>query len=316
MSLPLSACISTGSVGDVCPVSRWLSGYPARLPQMRTRLNPRPGHFRIFASRNRAVRCHLPAGFLGDLQFPTALSFRRCSMLTSNARIGSQDLAVETVSLLASHQSEQGSIPCRVTPGFSQVGIVPHDAIGGGGPSRISRFPQPCIPALLHSHLILSPSALKISFLRAAQNSQQNFMNYFEDFKIVMTSGPHRGEGHPGRLAGVVPLGGWLSETALAKDHVPGPAVTQCREWQEQQQPLPYILATFYSSLGQSPLGLSCPCALVIPIDAAQRKHCTPVQRLARRSEGASGARVNVVLIGPALPFLKRSKNIRVGGAP
>ncbi|KAJ8872688.1 hypothetical protein PR048_026301 [Dryococelus australis] len=35
----------------------------------------------------------------------------------------------------------------------------------------------------------------------------------------------------------------------------------------------------------------------------------------ARRSAGASGVRVNVVLIGPALPFLKRAKNIQVGGA-
>ncbi|KAJ8895356.1 hypothetical protein PR048_000688 [Dryococelus australis] len=50
-------------------------------------------------------------------------------------------------------------------------------------------------------------------------------------------------------------------------------------------------------------------------VHAAQRKHCTPVQRLARRSERASAACVNVVLIGTALPFLKRAKNVQVGGA-
>ncbi|KAJ8869644.1 hypothetical protein PR048_028637 [Dryococelus australis] len=38
---------------------------------------------RIFASGNRAGRCRWSAGFLGDLQFPSALSFRRCSILTS-----------------------------------------------------------------------------------------------------------------------------------------------------------------------------------------------------------------------------------------
>ncbi|KAJ8869008.1 hypothetical protein PR048_030554, partial [Dryococelus australis] len=35
-----------------------------------------------------------------------------------------------TVSLLASHQGEPGSIPGQVTPGFSRVGIVPDDAAG------------------------------------------------------------------------------------------------------------------------------------------------------------------------------------------
>ncbi|KAJ8868480.1 hypothetical protein PR048_030008 [Dryococelus australis] len=58
-------------------------------------------------------------------------------------------------------------------------------------------------------------------------------------------------------------------------------------------------------------------CVFEIRVHAAQRKHCTPIQRLERRSEGASGTRVNVVLIGPALPFLKRAENIQVraGGA-
>ncbi|KAJ8892017.1 hypothetical protein PR048_004582 [Dryococelus australis] len=37
--------------------------------------------------------------------------------------------------------------------------------------------------------------------------------------------------------------------------------------------------------------------------------------RLARRSEGASAARVNVVLIASALPFLKHAENMQVGGA-
>ncbi|KAJ8881244.1 hypothetical protein PR048_017720 [Dryococelus australis] len=46
------------------------------------------------------------------------------------------------VDTLASHQCEPGSIPGRVT-GFSQVGIVPDDAVGQRIFSGISRFPAP-----------------------------------------------------------------------------------------------------------------------------------------------------------------------------
>ncbi|KAJ8871573.1 hypothetical protein PR048_027899 [Dryococelus australis] len=44
------------------------------------------------------------------------------------------------VRLLASHQCEQGSIPGRVTPGFSHVGIVPDDVSGRRVFTGISRF--------------------------------------------------------------------------------------------------------------------------------------------------------------------------------
>ncbi|KAJ8866393.1 hypothetical protein PR048_032236 [Dryococelus australis] len=47
------------------------------------------------------------------------------------------------VSVLASHQGEPGSIPGRITPGFSHVGIVPDDAAGRRVLSGISRFPSP-----------------------------------------------------------------------------------------------------------------------------------------------------------------------------
>ncbi|KAJ8894891.1 hypothetical protein PR048_000198 [Dryococelus australis] len=65
-----------------------------------------------------------------------ALSFRRCSILTSITLIGSQDLAVHYMT----DQGEPGSIPSWVT-GFSQVGIVPDDAVGRWVFSGISRFP-------------------------------------------------------------------------------------------------------------------------------------------------------------------------------
>ncbi|KAJ8893745.1 hypothetical protein PR048_006345 [Dryococelus australis] len=64
----------------------------------RTGLNPRLGH-RIFASGNRAERCRLSEGFLGELPFPplfhsdTAL----CSILTSLHSHRSQDLDVKSL---------------------------------------------------------------------------------------------------------------------------------------------------------------------------------------------------------------------------
>ncbi|KAJ8871548.1 hypothetical protein PR048_027872 [Dryococelus australis] len=47
--------------------------------------------------------------------------------------------------LLASHQDEPDSILC------GHIGIVPDNAAGQMVFSRISRFPHPCIPALLHN---------------------------------------------------------------------------------------------------------------------------------------------------------------------
>ncbi|KAJ8878006.1 hypothetical protein PR048_022469 [Dryococelus australis] len=73
---------------------------------------------------------------------------------------------IHLVRLLSSHQGEPSSMPGLVTPGFSQVGIVPDDAAGRRIISEISCFPRPCIPALLHSHLISASSALKTSLLR------------------------------------------------------------------------------------------------------------------------------------------------------
>ncbi|KAJ8891826.1 hypothetical protein PR048_004380 [Dryococelus australis] len=69
----------------------------------------------------------------------------------------------QAVSPLASHQGEPGSISGRITPGFSQVGIVPDDATGRWGFSGISLSPS---PELLHSRLISLTSALKTSLLR------------------------------------------------------------------------------------------------------------------------------------------------------
>ncbi|KAJ8867791.1 hypothetical protein PR048_031596 [Dryococelus australis] len=71
----------------------------------------------------------------------------------ARARIfGQYASPLRSVSMLASHQGEPGSIPDRVT-GFSQVGFVPDDEVGRRVFSGISCFPHPFIPVLLHTHL-------------------------------------------------------------------------------------------------------------------------------------------------------------------
>ncbi|KAJ8870468.1 hypothetical protein PR048_029490 [Dryococelus australis] len=61
------------------------------------------GSLRIFACGNRAGRCRCSAGFLGVLPSPPAISFRRCSILTSITLIGCQDLHVKSRQNLYSH---------------------------------------------------------------------------------------------------------------------------------------------------------------------------------------------------------------------
>ncbi|KAJ8866563.1 hypothetical protein PR048_032422 [Dryococelus australis] len=65
-----------------------------------------------------------------------------------------RDHGGEVVGLLASDLGEPVSIPGGIAPGFSQVGILPDNAAGGQIFSGISRFPRPCIPASLHTHLV------------------------------------------------------------------------------------------------------------------------------------------------------------------
>ncbi|KAJ8896514.1 hypothetical protein PR048_001858 [Dryococelus australis] len=64
---------------------------------------------------------------------------------------------VVVVRLFASHMGEPGSISGRTTLGFSHVVIVPDEAAGRRVFSEISRFPHPCIPALIHAHLNYPP---------------------------------------------------------------------------------------------------------------------------------------------------------------
>ncbi|KAJ8895044.1 hypothetical protein PR048_000368 [Dryococelus australis] len=80
-------------------------------------------------------------------------------------------LFVHAVSLLAPHQDESGSIPGRVTPGFSQVRIMPVDSAGRRVFSGISRYLRPLHSGDAPVHLASPSSVLKTSLLRAAKIS-------------------------------------------------------------------------------------------------------------------------------------------------
>ncbi|KAJ8868788.1 hypothetical protein PR048_030328 [Dryococelus australis] len=69
-------------------------------------------------------------------------------------------------------QGESGSLPDRITPGFSQVGIVSRTMplVGGIFLGYLPFPPGPFIPPLLHSQLTSPSSALKTSMLPALWN--------------------------------------------------------------------------------------------------------------------------------------------------
>ncbi|KAJ8887519.1 hypothetical protein PR048_013735 [Dryococelus australis] len=84
------------------------------------------------------------------------------------------------VSLLVSCQGESGSITGRASPECSHVGIGPDDAAGRRVffffPLGISRFPRPCVPALLCAHLTSPSSALETTQpIRAPKGQPRRF---------------------------------------------------------------------------------------------------------------------------------------------
>ncbi|KAJ8871691.1 hypothetical protein PR048_028018 [Dryococelus australis] len=68
-------------------------------------------------------------------------------------------------------------IDCR-----EHVGIVPDDIAGRRAFSGFSRFPRPCVPALLHVHLASPPTALKTPLLRARLYGDSSYhdSSYYE----------------------------------------------------------------------------------------------------------------------------------------
>ncbi|KAJ8875899.1 hypothetical protein PR048_023806 [Dryococelus australis] len=68
------------------------------------------------------------------------------------------------VGLIAFHLGQPGSIPGWVAPGYSHVGNRAGRCRWSTGFLRISRFPRPSVPALLHTHFTLPSSVIKKFF--------------------------------------------------------------------------------------------------------------------------------------------------------
>ncbi|KAJ8874252.1 hypothetical protein PR048_025095 [Dryococelus australis] len=108
----------------------------------------------------------------------------KCTISTTRAAALAERSARSTLSKANRVQFPAGSLPGRITRGFSHVGIAPDDAAGRQVSPGVSRFPCPSIPALLLTNLISPSSALNTSSLRAAQLSQLNTHGKTADGKI------------------------------------------------------------------------------------------------------------------------------------
>ncbi|KAJ8881252.1 hypothetical protein PR048_017728 [Dryococelus australis] len=138
--------------------------------------------------------------FAGISHFRT-LSFRRRSILTSITLIGSQDFAVKsrpnlftlpliqinfheaeeytgTVTLLASHQGEPGSIPGRVIPDFRMRELCRTMPLVGGFFSGISHF-----PALSFRRCCVLTSIILTGSQDLAVKSRPNLFTHSVDFR-------------------------------------------------------------------------------------------------------------------------------------
>ncbi|KAJ8885846.1 hypothetical protein PR048_012052 [Dryococelus australis] len=107
------------------------------------------------------------AVFLKQHQQHSQLQFRRRRhRLVRDFIFGAGGSPILIISPMSHYEvlHRPSSIPGRVTPGFSQVGIVLDDTADRRVFSGISRFPRPRIPVLLHSRFISPSWALTTSF--------------------------------------------------------------------------------------------------------------------------------------------------------
>ncbi|KAJ8876944.1 hypothetical protein PR048_021394 [Dryococelus australis] len=109
------------------------------------------------------------------------------------------------VRLHAFHQNESGLIPGGAASGFLHVGIVPNDAAGRRVFSGISFSRHPCIPVLLHSHLVGSQELVQNLEGRLLESEQQ--VHHLENIVQKLNS-THRS------LCGVM-AGGWQNFARL-----------------------------------------------------------------------------------------------------
>ncbi|KAJ8869242.1 hypothetical protein PR048_030814 [Dryococelus australis] len=134
----------------------------------RVQSNPLPGHSQIFASGNRAAGRRVFSGI--SLPLPryyvlamlhTHLTSPSSVLKTSLLRAAQISSLTQGCTALASHILELSSIPGRVAPGFSHVGIVPDDTAVRWGFSGISP-PPPHLPHRPHSGATPYPPRLTL----------------------------------------------------------------------------------------------------------------------------------------------------------
>ncbi|KAJ8874591.1 hypothetical protein PR048_025457 [Dryococelus australis] len=121
-------------------------------PPTKANRDPRPGHFRIFASGNRVGCCNCSAGFLGDLMFPTPLHFGVVPLSPHFSLIGSQDLPWLHYS--PPTWANRALFPAESLPEFRTWESCRTISL-------VSGFTRPRIPALLHPHFTSTTPALK-----------------------------------------------------------------------------------------------------------------------------------------------------------
>ncbi|KAJ8878685.1 hypothetical protein PR048_019270 [Dryococelus australis] len=148
--------IDYSSCCKVFPI-RWVA---SRQVSYRALIRERRSVTLLSSGRHFSWRVQLEIAGINDLECPSADGVQRNEDGVTTKSMGRGGIVVR---LLASHLVEPGSIPVGIAYGSLHVGIVLDDAAGGRVFSGISRFPRPCIPALLRAHLVSPSSAPKTS---------------------------------------------------------------------------------------------------------------------------------------------------------
>ncbi|KAJ8895886.1 hypothetical protein PR048_001226 [Dryococelus australis] len=102
---------------------------------------------RIFARGNRAGQCRWSAGFPWGSPVSPALSFRRCSMLTSITHIGFQDLAAEETVNGLKRANGVGQVGCLRVFVRTVDGEVEPCAVGACGRRTVGEVDAALVPA-------------------------------------------------------------------------------------------------------------------------------------------------------------------------
>ncbi|KAJ8865845.1 hypothetical protein PR048_033367 [Dryococelus australis] len=296
-------------------------------PTKANRVQLPAGHTWFFAHGNCAGQCRWSSGFLGDFPVSPVLAFRRCSILTSLRphRLSRPRCQEPPKSL---HSPLKRYVLC---PRISRVGIGKFREFKDLYSAVLCILePQLCVHWLLpQREASVTPrlavwDSLLVSFpvcywFRVVQSESNKLRtNYEVNFSVHIERA-----GRPSSATGSrEPI--WTPRSTWVADHpsiLPTASVVEPQAaplYADETSPAAEMHLHEERWMARTSPSLECQASYTshrYTQHDGNRKHCTPVQRLARRSERASGARANVVLIGPALPFLKRAENTQVGGA-